>query len=186
MTKMILSAVLLGSTLLNATTNKDIKLEAKTALMKMGGALKSNMKKNMKQGGALQAAKFCSKEAVNIEKKINSNYKKGISVKRVSLKLRNPNNKPSADELLVLKNIQNDVDAHKTIPKMTVKKISKKEYKVYKPIFIKKNICLSCHGIEKARHKEAYKVIKEKYPKDKAIDYKLNDFRGAFVIEIKK
>ena len=85
-------------------------MEAKAAIIKMGKTLQSNMKKNMKAGGAIQAADFCSKKATDIEKKVNANYQKGISVKRISLKTRNPNNMPKSDEKLVLEQIQNDFE----------------------------------------------------------------------------
>ncbi len=188
MKKVLLSTTILLTTfsLLNATTDKEIKKEAKSAIMKMGKALKSNMKKSMKSGGALQAAKFCLEKASEISKNINSSYPKGISVKRISLKYRNPKNRPSEDEAKVLEQIQNDVNAKKTIPKMIVKKIGKNSYKVYKPIFMDKAVCMSCHGDAKTRNAEAYKLIKEKYPQDKAIGYKRGDFRGAFVATIIK
>jgi len=182
MKRIVLPMMLLASaSLLSATTNKEIKQEAKHALMKMGGALKSHMKANMKAGGPVQAAGFCLKEASKIAKKVNESYPKGVSVKRVSLKYRNPADKPTADEAKELEQIQRDVDAHKTIPKMIVKEVAKNSYKVYKPIFI-----LTCHGDAQTRDPEAYKLIKAKYPHDKAIGYKKGDFRGAFVITIVK
>jgi len=186
MKKIVISIALLSVTLLNATTNKEIKTEAKAAIMKMGKSLKSNMKKNMKKGGPVQAATFCAKKATKIEKEVNATYRKGLSVKRVSLKYRNPDNKPTFDEKAVLKQIQKDYKQHKQIPKMIVKQVGDNKYKVYKPIFLKKNVCLKCHGDSKHRDKKAYKVIKEKYPHDKAIGYKAGDFRGAFVVEIVK
>jgi hypothetical protein len=184
--KTLFLSVLASATLLNATTYKEIKMEAKAAIMKMGKTLQSNMKKNMKAGGAIQAADFCSKKATDIEKKVNANYQKGVSVKRISLKTRNPNNMPKSDEKLVLEQIQNDFENGKKVPKMIVKHISKNKYKVYKPIFLEKKVCLKCHGDIKHRDKKAYKIIKEKYPHDKAINYNAGDFRGAFVVEIIK
>ncbi len=178
--------LVLGAPFLSATTNQEVMQEAKGAIQKMGKALKSNMKKNMKAGGPLQAAKFCSQEASNIEKKINASYKDGVSVKRISLKYRNPNNKPSADELKVLQSIENDIAVHKKVPKMIVKKIAPNHYKVYKPMFIQKAVCLTCHGDAKTRSIEAYTLIKEKYPHDLAVNYKEGDFRGAMVAEIVK
>ncbi len=184
--RVVIVTLLVGATLLNATTNKEIKQEAKSAIMKMGGALKSHMKQNMKAGGPTQAAGFCLEEAAGIAKKVNSSYPKGISVKRISLKYRNPTDKPTVDEAKVLQQIQNDVNTQKTIPKMIVKQVSKNSYKVYKPIFINKGICLTCHGDVQTRDPEAYKLIKAKYPNDKAVNYKKGDFRGAFVVTIVK
>ena len=187
MKRVVLPIMLLASaSLLNATTNKEIKQEAKGAIMKMGGALKSHMKQNMKAGGPVQATGFCLEKASKIAKKVNANYPKGVSVRRVSLKYRNPDDKPTTDEAKVLKQIQKDVNAHKAIPKMIIKKISKNSYKVYKPLFIKKGICLTCHGNAQTRDEQAYKLIKAKYPNDKAIGYKKGDFRGAFVVTIVK
>ena len=187
MKRVVLPIMLLTSaSLLNATTNKEIKQEAKSAIMKMGGTLKSHMKQNMKAGGPLQAAGFCLQEASEIAKKVNSSYPKGVSVKRISLKYRNPANKPTADEAQVLKAIQTNVNAHKTVPKMIVKKLAKNSYKVYKPIFMNKGVCLTCHGDATVRNPEAYKLIQAKYPHDKAIGYKKGDFRGAFVVTILK
>ncbi|SFV53391.1 Cytochrome c family protein [hydrothermal vent metagenome] len=187
MKRVVLFMMLLTSaSLLSATTNQEIKQEAKGALMKMGSALKANMKKNMKAGGPVQAASFCLEEASKIAKKVNASYPKGVNVKRVSLKYRNPADKPTSDEAKVLIQMQKDVDAGKTIPKMIVKEIGKNSYKVYKPIFINKGICLTCHGDAQTRDHEAYKLIHAKYPNDRAINYKKGDFRGAFVITIVK
>jgi len=187
MKHILLPVILLATTsLLSAATQQEIKQEAKSAIMKMGGALKSNMKKNMKAGGPEQAAAFCLEEASGIAKKVNASYPEGVSVKRVSLKYRNPANKPTADEAKVLEQIQSDVDAHKSVPKMIVKEISKNSYKVYKPIFINKGVCLTCHGDAQVRDQEAYKKIQKRYPHDRAVGYKQGDFRGAFVVQIIK
>jgi nitrate reductase cytochrome c-type subunit len=187
MKKIALSMMLVASaTLLSAASNQEIKQEAKAAMMKMGKTLKSHMKQNMKAGGPMQAATFCSSEASTLAKQVNESYPKGISAKRISLKYRNPEDKPTADEAKVLEQIQADVTAGKKVPKMIVKEIAKNSYKVYKPLFINKGICLTCHGDAQTRDPEAYKLIKEKYPNDKAVGYKQGDFRGAFVVTIIK
>ena len=187
MKKIILSMMLVaGATLLSAATNKEIKQEAKAAMMQMGKTLKTHMKQNMKAGGPVQAAKFCSEEASKLVAEVNKSYKEGVSARRISLKYRNPADKPTADEAKVLEQIQADIKAGKKIPKMIVKKITKNSYKVYKPLFIDKGVCLTCHGDVQVRDPEAYKLIKAKYPNDKAIGYKKGDFRGAFVVTIVK
>ncbi len=169
---------------LQAATNKEIKMEAKSAIMKLGKTLKGEVVKNMKAHGAISTAYFCYKNAGKLTKKVNSTYPKGISVKRISLRNRDKNNYPSSkDEIAMLKKLTIQAKAGKKLPKMIVEKISNNHYRVYKPIFIGKK-CLVCHGDIKHRNKEAYKIIKEKYPNDKAIGYKVGDFRGAFVANI--
>jgi len=188
MKKIILSTVVvaMSATFLSATTNKEIKQEAKAAIIKMGKTLKMHMKQNMKAGGPTQAATFCSDKARGIAKKVNASYEKGVTVKRISLKQRNPADKPTADEAKVLQELHTAFEAKKAVPKMVVKEISKNHYKVYKPIFINKGVCLTCHGVGDVRNEEAYKLIKAKYPNDKAVGYKKGDLRGAFVVEIIK
>jgi len=189
MKEVVLSAILSASIVslsLQAATNKEIKMEAKAAIMKLGKTLKGEVVKSMKAHGPMSTAYYCYKNAKNITKKVNATYPKGVSVKRISLKNRDKDNYPSSkDEVKMLKKLNKEVKEGKKLPKMIVVKISDNHYKVYKPIFINKK-CLVCHGDAKHRNKDAYKVIKEKYPNDKAINYKVGDFRGAFVADIIK
>ncbi len=177
---------LIATLSLQADNNKEIKMEAKAAIMKLGKTLKGEVMKNMKAHGPQSTAYFCYKNAKNLTDKINKTYPSGISVKRISLKARNKNNYPtSKDEIEMLKKLEAKTKAGEKLPKLIVEKISKNHYKVYKPIIINKK-CLVCHGDEKHRNKDAYKTIKSKYPNDKAIGYKVGDFRGAFVADIVK
>ena len=188
MKKRFLGAIILFaiSLSLQASSDKEIKMEAKKAIMKLGKTLKGEVVKNMKAHGAQSTAYFCYKNANNLTNKVNSTYPKGISVKRISLKTRNKDNYPaSKDEIEMLKKLEQKVKNKEKLPKLIVEKISPNHYKVYKPILIGKK-CLVCHGDAKHRNKEAYKTIKEKYPNDKAIGYKVGDFRGAFVADIVK
>jgi hypothetical protein len=58
-------------------------------------------------------------------------------------------------------------------------------YKYYKPLVIKKEVCLKCHG-DISANKELSEYMSKTYPKDKATGYKMNDLRGAIVVEIKQ
>ena len=188
MTKIVIStlcAIALSSTMLNANSTKEIKIEAKSAIMKMGKTLKMNMKKSMKKGGVVEAAKFCASRASQIEAEINKTYKDGVSVKRVTLKPRNPNNSASVDEQIVLNSLEKMQKDGKSLPKMLVKEISKGHYKVYKPMLMG-GVCLKCHGDTKNMNKEVVSLIKEYYLNDKALNYKKGEFRGAFIAEIIK
>ena len=180
-----LSIIAFSTTLLSASTTKEIKIEAKNAIMKMGKTLKMNMKKSMKKGGVIEAAKFCATRASQIEADVNKTYKDGVSVKRVTLKPRNSNNSASVDEQIVLNYLEKLQKDGKSLPKMLVKEVSTGHYKVYKPM-IMGGVCLKCHGNTKNMNKEVVSLIKEYYPNDKALGYKKGDFRGVFIAEIIK
>jgi hypothetical protein len=52
-----------------------------------------------------------------------------------------------------------------------------------KPILIQPE-CLNCHGSESTMLEEVSSLIAERYPNDKALDYKPGELRGA--VSIKK
>lgn len=180
--KLMVGCAITTSVLL--ANNDDIKNEAVSAIKKLGGTLKSHLQEKMKEGGVEGAASFCSYEAQNLSQEVSQSLPKGTSVKRITLKPRNELNVATGFDKEVLEQIQKDIDSGKKA-QMVVKEIEKNHYKVYKPIIIDK-VCLKCHGNESQRDKEAYKIIKEKYPSDTAIDYKEGELRGAFLVEIIK
>jgi len=146
--------------------------------------LGSNLKKNIKAGGPLKALDFCSQEAYNLTEKTNQKLPNGVRVKRISDRYRNPANKPSADELTVLRSLQMLQDAHVILPKQLVQKVDAHTYKYYKPLVINKKLCLKCHG--DVKETDLKRAIHERYPVDKAMHYKMGDLRGAVVVTIKK
>lgn len=186
MKKILLSTALLSLTLLNAATLKEIKEEAKTAIVKLKTTLQTQLKKNMKKGGPEQAAIFCSNKASDITHTINISFAHDTKIRRISLKNRNSANSPKSDERIVLEQMHKDLQNGKKIEPLIVKQVFEDTYKVYKPIFINKGVCLKCHGDVRQRDAKAYKIIKENYPNDKAINYRPNDLRGAFVVTIVK
>jgi hypothetical protein len=146
--------------------------------------LGANMKKNMKSGGVMQALDFCSQEAYNLTQKVNQKLPNGVRVKRISLKYRNPANKPTQDEEIILQSLQNLQTENVMLPKQLVQKIDTNTYKYYKPLLINKKVCLKCHG--NVKDTDLKRAIKERYPIDKALQYKMGDLRGAVVVTIKK
>ena len=156
------------------------KQSSKTLLKTLG----KNMKQHMKSGGPMQALDFCSNEAYSITQDVNKKLAKGVEVKRISSKYRNPANKPTANELAVLNSLEDMKAQNIVLPKFLVQRVDSQTYKFYKPLVIKKQVCLKRHGnIENADLK---KEIASRYPTDKATEYKMNDLRGAVVVTIKK
>jgi len=186
MKKLLLSTTLLGMTILNAATTQEIKEEAKTAIVKLKSTLQTELKANLKKGGIQQAAVFCSNRASDITHAVNISFAHDTKIRRISLKNRNSANSPKSDERIVLEQMQKDIDTGKKLKPLILKQTFKDTYKVYKPIFINKGVCLKCHGNTQVRDAKAYKIIKENYPHDKAINYKMGELRGAFVVTIVK
>jgi len=148
-------------------------------LMKQLG---SKLKHELHTNGVLSALKFCNENAYVLTEEINLRQVEGVSIKRISLKERNPANTPSQDEKEVLQSMQVLLDK-KELPSYIIRKEGN-TYKYYKPLVIKKQVCLKCHG-NLSNNEELSSFLQENYPLDKAIGYKMNELRGAIVVKIR-
>ena len=179
----LISALSLFMTLSADDELKEIYKTGNEVSMKLLKNLGKNLKKEMKSSGIVGAIEFCHTNAYPLAEKFNSNLPEGISVKRVSSKYRNPVNKPLQDEEKILKAIE---DSFEVTPKGLLQEVSEGEYKFYKPLRIAKPVCLKCHGNSDQIPAPIQKFLKENYPEDRAVDYKMRDLRGAIVVTIKK
>ena len=145
--------------------------------------LGSNLKKHMKAGGPADALNFCSMNAADLTAKVDNELGKNVSIKRVTLKPRNPANEATGDEKAVLEALEMLNQNHVRLPKHLIEKTDD-GYKYYKPLRITKKVCLKCHGTNIDPKLKA--EIAKRYPTDKATGYKMGDLRGAIVVTIKK
>lgn len=160
----------------------ELKQKATKVIDKVVGLMQMSIYEKKQEGGIINAATFCSENASSLAKKSLSNLPSGVSIKRITTKPRNVKNQASKEEIVILNKIKKQMHVDKKFD-MYIEQKSPKHFQVYKPIKIM-GLCLKCHGTAQTRHKEAYKIIEKKYPNDKAIDYKLYDFRGAFLVDI--
>ena len=171
------------STLALADLAADYVPEARQQMMKLGKNLKGELQMAMKSGGPLKALGVCNIKAPEIAKQVSegSNW----TVARTSLKLRNPNNKPTAWEKMVLLSFEERKVAGEDPKKIDhaeiVEEGSSKTFRYMKAIPTAK-VCLNCHGAQVKPEVEAR--IKELYPTDKARGYQLGDIRGAFTLSM--
>ena len=187
----LLTLGLLGSTMVfaNPYQNKQEDIESviatgQNAASQLLKTLGGNLKKEMQANGPVAAAKFCSENAFPLTGSVSDSFGEGVSVKRVSLKERNPANRPESDEKAVLEALQTLKEHNVELPGYLVERSGADTYKFYKPLSINKEVCLKCHGEMKPGALADY--LKSMYPSDKATGYRMGDLRGAIVVEIKK
>lgn len=183
MTKAFLTALLLSSALFAQETPKKVIDTGEKVSAELLKNLGSKLKHEIKTNGVIAAVSFCNTNALTLTEEVNLRQMEGISVKRISLKERNPSNIPSEDEVKALEKMQRLLD-EKSLPGYIVEE-DFRTYKYYKPLVIKKEVCLKCHG-DLSKTPEVANFIKESYPEDKATGYKMGDLRGAILVEIKK
>jgi len=146
--------------------------------------LGKNMKKSMKSGGVMKALNFCSNEAYTLTQKVNKKLPNGVTVKRISNKFRSPANKPQDNEQAVLESFKKMQSLNIVLPPYLIEKTGAHTYKYYKPLVIKKGVCLKCHG--DIKDIDLKREIASRYPLDNALGYKMQDLRGAVVVTVDK
>ena len=156
--------------------------EVSSTLLKTLG---KNMKKEMKAGGPMAALSFCTSEAYTLTASVDKKFGDDISVKRISLKERNPINQAQGKERAILTAMDSMQKNGVLLPEYFVERVNKDTYKYYRPLSINKQVCLKCHG-DISKNQALSDYMHKTYPNDKATGYKLGDLRGAVVVTIKK
>ena len=164
-----------------AETNKTAILnEAKNQLKETAKQYKKTLIQGLQHNNLKKALKYCNNE---VEQLITKDNEKGFAVKRVSLRPRNKNNYPNLYEKEILENFNKlSLKDNKSLAfehSEIIKDENNNKFVYIKAIRIKE-VCLNCHGSN--INDDLKKEIQKLYPDDKAIDYKLNDIRGAFVL----
>ena len=102
-----------------------------------------------------------------------------LVLRQISMKNRNPNNAPLPDELSILESFENNPNQRVTIKRSVFK--SETGRMIYLRIPVTES-CFACHGDKDSRPD----FVKEKYPEDKAYDFKVNDLRGVYALFLRE
>ncbi len=162
--------------------NKEEEIEnAKSAIKTFAGALKSELKKAIEEGGPVNAISVCNTKAMSIARKISE--EQAMNLGRVSLKNRNLKNVPNEWQRKALEDFGTRQSKGEAVESMTYSDIIEqkdgKQFRFMKAIPTGE-VCLFCHGDNIVP--EVMTKLKELYPNDKATGFKIGDIRGAFVV----
>ena len=147
------------------------------------GELGPKLKAAMQSGGTEKAITVC-KEVAQTQTLNVSNTFSNLSLTRVSIKSRNPENQANHFDQKILSQWQKTIEAGKPLPDPVVVLKDDTTAVYYKPI-LTQAICLNCHGDAENFATPLKAKLSELYPKDQATGYKLGDLRGAFRAEFK-
>lgn len=143
------------------------------------------LQKAIAEHGVDGAVEFCRAEALPITHEVGKKH--NVTVKRVSLKNRNPSNSPSEVEKNLLEayayNVENGIEN-----KPNIQKIDEGETLLFtKAIAIPNGMCLNCHGEPGTDvAEETLSKIEMLYPEDQATGFKVGDLRGMWSIALPK
>ncbi|SET08623.1 Protein of unknown function [Nitrosomonas marina] len=154
--------------------------KSKQLAAQLGMQLKARLKAAIEAGGPASAISVCNVSAPRIAEELS---KDGWSVGRISLKLRNPANRPDEWERATLLAFEQQLASGAAAVSLQRSMIESREdeirYRFMKAIPID-GVCLACHGEQIAEPVQA--ALAEKYPRDEATGYRLGELRGAFTI----
>lgn len=142
--------------------------------------LKNELMTAINEGGAQNAITVCREMAPQIAAANSGEF---WSIKRVTDKNRNPDNLATEHEMVIMAKF-----AETTPPAVSVAEWiqgdSARTYRYYQPIRVGQ-LCLKCHGSSDTIDSKVKMVLRDEYPDDKAVDYRLGDLRGMFVVEVR-
>ena len=157
-------------------TYADIGLEYALGTKKVLG---KNLMGAIQKKGTLEALSFCNIQAIPLTDSMSTKF--NASIKRVSDKNRNPNNKANTEELQYIAQFKKELAAKKEIKPVVIEKGNKVQF--YYPIETN-TMCLQCH--RKQIKTEVSQQIMTLYPKDLAIGYNESEVRGIWSITFDK
>jgi hypothetical protein len=131
----------------------------------------------MAEGGPLAAMRVCQADAPRIARGAAETF--GVEVRRTSLKVRNPDNRPDGHERSVLSAFAEAVERGGDAPLERVDTLEDGRHRFMSAILVQPP-CLVCHGENLAA--PVARKIDELYPGDEARGYRLGELRGAFSI----
>lgn len=157
---------------------EEIGLEYALSTKKLLG---ENLMGTIQKKGTIEALEFCNVQAMPLTESMATKY--NATIKRVSDKNRNPNNKANAEELTYIEHFKKVV-ASKNEPKpIVIEKGNKVQF--YYPIPTNA-MCLQCHGKSNEIKPEVRTKIMKLYSKDLAVGYSENEVRGIWSITFNK
>ncbi len=142
--------------------------------------LATNLKTAISQQGVEYAIKFCKLQAMPLTDSLSKKF--AAQIRRTSLKIRNPANRPNDLESQILDayqyNVENGLDLEANLQRID------QDYLLYtRPIVLDSPMCLSCHGGPGEQvTDEQIKLLVSLYPDDEAVGYQLGELRGMWSI----
>lgn len=169
----------------DAAARTDAQLRARGAADSLTGALLGRLTAVMKKEGPAGAVDVCAVEALPLTAAVAA--RRGVEMRRVTLKTRNAVNTPDAWETAVLTTFAAQ-HAAGTLAATTevieaVETGQGPAFRYMRPLIVR-DPCLRCHGAASEIDESVKQRIAAQYPADKATGYRSGDLRGAISVTV--
>lgn len=168
---------------LDANTTGKLIIKGDSIRKIMQNAFQFELKNAIKNKGIEGAISFCNNHAMSITD--SASIAEEVIIRRITLKNRNSNNSMNNQEKKIYNNYVISLNSNNPIsPRIN---IDAHHHPVYYAPIIMKPICINCHGnLQKDINPNVAAKIKELYPNDKAVNFKVSDMRGMWAITFSK
>jgi len=149
---------------------------SKALVQKATQTLVARLTTQLNAGGPVAAIGYCKVNALSLLDSVaqGQGQLRGLSIRRVSERYRNPADQPDSLEALALRQLAQT-------GKPFLQSDSDGNLHYYAPIVLKMDLCLQCHGKPGTDIAPAtLAALQAAYPTDKATGYQLGDFRGMW------
>ncbi len=157
--------------------------EARQVSSELAEKVRGFLLQEIEKGGWVSAVRVCSEKAQEMTRGFNA--QPGQTVRRVSLRVRNPQNKPDEyerrrleelDLLTQRKELRNEY--------FEVVKEGGQRYLRYMRPLTALPLCINCHGPKENISADVKAILADKYPDDRATGFLVGDLRGAISVKI--
>ncbi len=131
------------------------------------------------QSGPDAAVRICADTAQRFTEAYARQY--GIELRRAALRWRNPRNRADSLEAYWIERFQQWKQEGRTLDTVVVLRYDGYVH-VLKPIVLGNPICLMCHGTAEEIPPAVAQLLQERYPEDRARNFRLGDVRGALSV----
>jgi hypothetical protein len=158
-------------------------VEARQISSELADKVRGLLLKEIEIGGLAGAVRVCSEMAQNITREFNA--RSGHSVRRVSLRYRNPSNIPDEYDRRKLEefDLLNKKKEMKNEYSEVIDEGGQKYLRYILPL-VALPLCINCHGLKETISAEVKTILSEKYPDDRATGFRVVDLRGAISVKI--
>ena len=155
---------------------------ARAAAAALAGRLPARLQSEIEAGGTVGAIRVCSEIAQPMTAELAAT---DLILRRVSLKVRNPADRPDEWERARLETF---AEQHRRgeLPfelAEVVEAAGRRELRFLKPVLVGP-LCLRCHGDPARFEPEVARRLAELYPADEAVGYAEGDLRGAVSVRV--
>jgi hypothetical protein len=150
----------------------------------LASGLVGQLTQAIEEGGPAGAVAFCAEDAISLTRRLQAEHDDRISVKRTTLRWRNPENAPDAWEERVLRYLE-ELEARdpEAVPGELTAGGPEGTLRYYRVLRVAP-MCLSCHGPVESLDPEVRAILRTHYPDDRATGYEQGELRGVIRVEI--